>query len=62
MLNAARPECRGDPEAPLSSDEVVAKATMVMRYGGVDEYTLIEEILGLPNAAAVPPFPLRATE
>ena len=61
VVSASRPECRGDPEARLSSDEIVAKARMVMRHGGVNDDTLVEQILALPKARGVPPFPLGTT-
>jgi 2-methylcitrate dehydratase PrpD len=62
VVSASRADCRGDPEAALSSEEIVAKARMVMRHGAAEDDTLIEQILALPNAGEVPPFPLDATE
>jgi len=60
-ISAARADCRGDPEAPLSPDEIVAKAQMVMRRGGVEEAAVIGQILALPNAALLPDFPSLGT-
>jgi 2-methylcitrate dehydratase PrpD len=60
-VSAARADCRGDPEAPLSSDEIVAKAQMVMRRGGIEDAALIEKILAMPNAAQLPGFPSLGT-
>ncbi len=62
VVSVARPACKGDPEAPLSPDEIVSKATMVMRHGGVDDPTLVEAILALPTAEAVPRLPLNLPE
>ncbi len=61
IVSASRSDCKGDPQAPLSSDEIVAKAKMVMRHGGLEDATLVEEILTLPGAGAVPTLPLHAT-
>jgi 2-methylcitrate dehydratase PrpD len=62
VVSASRPECRGDPEAALSSAEIVAKATMVMRHGGVEDERLVKQILELPSAAGLASFPLKPTE
>lgn len=61
VLSASHPDCKGDPEAPLSPAEIVAKARMVMRQGGAEGDTLIEQMLALPEAKGVPMFPLNAT-
>lgn len=52
-LEAARPECRGDPEAALTAEEMAAKARTLMRHGGVnDADRLIDGILGLAHGGA----------
>ena len=61
IVSASREDCKGDPEAALSAAEIAAKAKMVMRRGGVDDDALVEHILALPDADAVPAFPLQAT-
>ena len=61
-ISAERADCRGDPEAPLSPDEIVTKAQMVMRRGGVEDSVLVEHILALPNAAQLPDFPALGAE
>lgn len=61
-LEAARTDAKGDPEAPLSRDEMIAKAEMLMRLGGIEEPSpLIEAVLGMAGAAApLPPLMLNA--
>ena len=63
-ISAARTDCKGDPESPLSQQEIVEKARMVIRQGGQDEDPdgLIEKILSIPRAPRMETFPLRATE
>ncbi len=52
-LAASRHDAKGDPEAPLSRADMVAKATMLMRLGGYDEpQPLIDAILAMPKANA----------
>jgi len=47
-VEAARPECRGDPEAALTADEMIAKSRELMRYGGLnDPARVIDGVLGL---------------
>ncbi len=49
-LNAARTAAKGNPEAPLSRADMIAKATMLMRLGWlVETEALIEPILAMPN-------------
>lgn len=57
-LSASRRDAKGDPEAPLSRDEMIAKAAMLMRLGGLaDPHALIEGVLALPGeGAALPPL------
>ena len=52
---AERTNAKGDPEAPLSADEMVAKARMLMEHGAVAEPDrLIEAILALPDGGNLP--------
>ncbi len=52
-LSAARTDAKGDPEAPLSRSDMVAKAEMLMRLGGVEEpQPLIQAILAMSQTDA----------
>ena len=52
---ADRVNAKGDPEAPLSRDEMIAKADMLLRHGNVpDPASIIEAILNLPSEGALP--------
>lgn len=54
-LAAARTNAKGDPEAPLSKDDMVAKARMLLAHGGVAEADrLIDGILGLAEDRPMP--------
>ncbi len=58
-LTARRDHTKGDPEAPLSRDEVIAKAGMLLDYGGVDApAALIDDILNLAADGPLPRLPL----
>ncbi len=47
-VEAARPECRGDPAAALTAEEMIAKSRDLMRFGGLnDPGRLIDGVLGL---------------
>jgi len=61
VVSVSRKDCKGDPEAALSADEIIAKARMVMRQSGPVDDALIEQTLALPDADGLPMFPLRAT-
>lgn len=53
QLSAARTDAKGDPEAPLSRSDMVAKAEMLMRLGGVEEpQPLIQAILAMSEVDA----------
>ena len=59
-LNVNRPTCKGDPEAPVSADEMSAKALMLLEFGGLKSTratTLIDGILALPDGGKVPELP-----
>lgn len=54
-LEADRPQCRGDPEAALTADEMVAKARGLLRHGGVnDPERVIDGVLGLAQGGKAP--------
>ena len=54
-LTVRRTHAKGDPEAPLSPVELIAKARMLMSYGAVPEPDrLIDAILALSDDAALP--------
>lgn len=47
-VESKKPQCKGDPEAALSADEMIAKSRDLMRYAGVnDSARLIDGVLGL---------------
>ena len=51
--SAARTDAKGDPEAPLSRAEMIAKAEMLMRLGGLAQPgPLIEAILAMAEENA----------
>jgi 2-methylcitrate dehydratase PrpD len=52
---ATREHAKGDPEAPLSRREMLDKARMLLRFGGIREPDAIEQsILALAGDAALP--------
>lgn len=52
-LTAGRRDAKGDPEAPLSRADMIDKAVMLMRLGGVSEpRPLIDAILTMPDPGA----------
>jgi 2-methylcitrate dehydratase PrpD len=54
-LSAQRTQARGDPEAPLSRDEMIAKAALLLQYGGIqDRNSLINAILALADNGPLP--------
>ena len=57
-LTVRRTHAKGDPESPLSPIELIAKARMLMNYGGVREPDrLIDAILALSDDALLPELP-----
>ncbi len=58
-IEAARTNAKGDPEAPLSHDDMVAKALMLLKHGGVrNAGALIDGILGMARDGDVPDLSL----
>jgi 2-methylcitrate dehydratase PrpD len=54
-VEALRPQCKGDPEAALDETEMVAKARMLMRHGGVnDAEAVIDGVLAMAEGGAPP--------
>ena len=56
-LAADRVACKGDPESPVTSNELRAKASMLLNHGGLaDERaaSLIDAVLALPEGGALP--------
>ena len=60
VITAVRKDCKGDPKSPLSPQEIVEKAHRVARHGDQenDPSSLIEQVLSMPQASRMPPFPL----
>lgn len=55
VLDAQRRDCLGDPELPLSDDEMIEKAKDLLRYGGFDQSAatkLCDTVLNLPSHAS----------
>lgn len=58
-LAAERTNAKGDPEAPLSRDEMIAKARLLLAHGNVREpERVIDGILGLATDGVMPDLPL----
>ncbi len=54
-LDAERACAKGDPEAPLSVDELREKAAMLLAFGQIpDPEAWIDSLLGLPDAPSLP--------
>lgn len=54
-LEAARRHAKGDPEAALDEAEMIAKAKMLLRFGGIDRpETIVEAVLALAEDAPLP--------
>lgn len=52
VLSAHRHDCFGDPELPLSDDEMIEKAKELLRFGGLDQSVanhLCDSVLGLSS-------------
>ena len=60
-LTAHRDNAKGDPEVAVSPVELIAKARMLMVYGGVHEPDrLIDAILALSDDMALPHLPCKS--
>ncbi|MES1991974.1 MAG: MmgE/PrpD family protein [Pseudomonadota bacterium] len=58
-LVASRTHAKGDPEAPLSHDDMVVKAHMLLTHGGVDNPArVIDGILALAQNGSLPDLSL----
>jgi 2-methylcitrate dehydratase PrpD len=56
---AARTNAKGDPEAPLSRNDMIAKAEMLLRHGGVAApAAIVDGILALPLDSPLPDLSL----
>jgi 2-methylcitrate dehydratase PrpD len=54
-LDADRPQCKGDPEAALTRDEMIAKARGLLRHDGInDPDRLIDDVLGSAQGGKAP--------
>jgi 2-methylcitrate dehydratase PrpD len=54
-IESTKEECKGDPEAALSDEEMVSKARDLMRFGGVnDSDRVIDGILNLSSGGSLP--------
>ncbi|MFO1433676.1 MAG: MmgE/PrpD family protein [Candidatus Competibacteraceae bacterium] len=61
-LSVQRNQAKGDPEAPLSRDDIIAKAKMLLQYGGIsDPDGLITAILALADDGRLPRLELPAS-
>ncbi|MGK0298154.1 MAG: 2-methylcitrate dehydratase PrpD [Gammaproteobacteria bacterium] len=57
LFNVTRLHCKGDPERPLDSNEMIKKARTLLKYAGIEEEKqehLIKYILDLQNLSRVP--------
>ncbi len=55
MLESSKPECKGDPEAALNENEMIAKARDLIRFGGVnDAVPVIDGIIGMAQGGKSP--------
>ena len=54
-LESSKPECKGDPEAALNDDEMIAKARDLIRFGGInDPARVIDGIMGMSQGGKSP--------
>ncbi|MBT5051064.1 MAG: MmgE/PrpD family protein [Rhodospirillaceae bacterium] len=54
-IESTKDECKGDPVAALSDDEMISKARDLMRFGGVnDSARVIDGIMNLSNGGSLP--------
>ena len=58
-VTAARTSCKGDPEAALSPDEMVAKARSLLDFAGFgDAGRLVDDVLAMASGGTVPEIAL----
>ena len=58
VRTARRTHAKGDPEVALSPTELIAKARMLLRHGGIIEPDrLVAAILALADDAPLPELP-----
>lgn len=58
-LRATCSDAKGDPEAALDREEMIAKARMLLNHGELTEPDrMIEAVLAMANGAAVPRLPV----
>ena len=58
-IRAERIHARGDPEMPLTSDEIRSKAAKLLEWGGVhDPLPFIDAVLATAEGGDLPPLPL----
>ena len=54
-IAASAPECRGDPEAALSDDEMIEKARDLIRFGGInDPAAIVDSVMGAADGGRFP--------
>ncbi|MEC9368684.1 MAG: MmgE/PrpD family protein, partial [Pseudomonadota bacterium] len=57
-IEALRSQAKGDPELPLTREEMKAKALRLMAYGNIpDAETFADAVLEMANGGPVPPLP-----
>ena len=58
-ITAARTHCKGDPEAPVSRDDLIVKARDLLAHGGVDDIDgVIGSVLAMADGGPLPNLPL----
>jgi 2-methylcitrate dehydratase PrpD len=59
-IAVARTHCKGDPEAALDRDGMIAKARELLAFGGIaDAEPVIDGVLAMAAGGAVPDLALR---
>jgi 2-methylcitrate dehydratase PrpD len=58
-VTAARTACKGDPELPLTRDEMIAKARELLSFAAVNDVdAIVDGVLGMAHGGAVPEITL----